>query len=467
MLRRGLLQEHALLLSLINRILDVVLVAATGFVSLTMVFHKTIVSTTYFHYVLLALIFVVLIFPYFNIYTSWRGYRLIFQLRALVLAWCTVMIFLVLTVFLLGPEYTISRHWIILWSALALMVLGGFRVGIKLSLDLLRKHGWNQRRILVIGSSTITEKVIQSILSSTWMGLKIVGVFDDKATAAEILGYKIQALPEKLSDYVDQEKIDEIWITKTLAEEESIKHILYELRHSLISIKLVPDIAEFRLINHPLGEVAELPILELGRSPMSGPSHYVKALEDIILSTLILVLVSPLMLIIAVAIKLSSPGPVLFKQERHGWNGEPMNIYKFRTMKLHTDDPEWVTQATKHDSRVTRLGRFLRKTSLDELPQFINVLQGRMSIVGPRPHAVQHNEYYRELIQSYMQRHRVKPGLTGWAQVNGWRGETDTLEKMKMRVEYDLYYIENWSLWFDIKIIIFTLMRGFWDKNAY
>ena len=200
---------------------------------------------------------------------------------------------------------------------------------------------------------------------------------------------------------------------------------------------------------------------------MEGVNRFIKAAEDRILATLILVAISPLMLFIALGVKLSSPGPVLFKQKRHGWDGKPIKVYKFRTMRVHEEEEGKITQARRSDPRVTPFGAFLRRTSLDELPQFFNVLQGRMSIVGPRPHAVEHNEFYKEQVEAYMQRHRVKPGITGWAQINGWRGETDTLEKMRKRVEYDLYYIENWSLWFDLKIIFLTLFKGFVNKNAY
>ena len=172
-------------------------------------------------------------------------------------------------------------------------------------------------------------------------------------------------------------------------------------------------------------------------------------------------------LIIAIAIKLTSPGPVIFKQKRHGWDGRPIKVYKFRSMKIHQELDGKVTQAKQNDERITRLGAFLRKTSLDELPQFFNVLQGKMSIVGPRPHAIEHNELYKDQVEKYMLRHMVKPGITGWAQINGLRGETDTLEKMQKRVEYDLYYIENWSVWLDLKIIILSVFKGFINKNAY
>ncbi len=246
-----------------------------------------------------------------------------------------------------------------------------------------------------------------------------------------------------------------------------MREILTMLRHCTLKIRLVPDIFGFQLLNYSMSEIAGIPVLDINASPMEGINRLIKAIEDRVLALVILVLISPLVLVIAIMVKLSSPGPVLFKQKRHGWDGKPINVYKFRTMVVHEDVEGQVTQASKNDKRVTRIGAFLRRTSLDELPQFYNVLQGRMSIVGPRPHAMAHNELYKDQVEAYMQRHRVKPGITGWAQINGWRGETDTLDKMQRRVEYDLYYIENWSLWLDLKIIFLTIFKGFVHKNAY
>ena len=220
-------------------------------------------------------------------------------------------------------------------------------------------------------------------------------------------------------------------------------------------------------MNHGMSVVLGVPMLDISFSPMAGPNLVLKWLEDRVLAACILVLISPLLLAVAVAVKLTSPGPVLFKQRRHGWHGETIEVYKFRSMVVHQEAGDHVTQARRNDSRITPLGSFLRRTSLDELPQFINVLQGRMSIVGPRPHAVQHNLHYRELIPRYMLRHKVKPGITGWAQINGLRGETDTVDKMAARVQADIFYIENWSLWLDLKIILLTVLKGFGGKNAY
>ena len=200
---------------------------------------------------------------------------------------------------------------------------------------------------------------------------------------------------------------------------------------------------------------------------MDGPARFIKRAEDILIGGLISLLILPVCVAIAIAIKATSPGPVVFKQYRTGINGRKFKVYKFRSMVVHQENNGEVTQAKKNDARVTPIGAFLRRTSLDELPQFFNVLQGRMSLVGPRPHALAHNEYYKDLVESYMQRHKVKPGITGWAQVNGYRGETDTLDKMQKRVEYDLWYIDNWSLWLDLKIIFLTVFKGFINKNAY
>ncbi|MBA1884175.1 exopolysaccharide biosynthesis polyprenyl glycosylphosphotransferase, partial [Escherichia coli] len=213
-------------------------------------------------------------------------------------------------------------------------------------------------------------------------------------------------------------------------------------------------------------DVNGVPVVPLFDTPMNGINMVFKRIEDLLIASLILILISPILILIALSVKLTSKGPVIFRQIRYGMDGKPIKVYKFRSMNVMEND-ENVKQATKNDTRVTKVGAFLRKTSLDELPQFFNVITGQMSIVGPRPHAVAHNELYRDLIEGYMLRHKVKPGITGWAQINGWRGETDTLDKMKMRVEYDLAYIREWSIWLDIKIIFLTVFKGFVNKSAY
>ena len=252
-----------------------------------------------------------------------------------------------------------------------------------------------------------------------------------------------------------------------MSESAQISRIIELLRHSTAEIKFVPDLFGFELLNHSVERVAGLSVINLRNNPFDGEMRLLKAIEDRVLAFLILILISPVLLFVALGVKLSSPGPVLFKQKRHGRDGEVIEVWKFRSMKVHAEEAGKVTQATKGDSRVTKFGAFIRRTSLDELPQFFNVLQGRMSIIGPRPHAIAHNDHYKSIVQDYMQRHRMKPGISGWAQVNGLRGETDTLEKMRMRVEYDLHYMQNWSLWLDLKIIAMSILKGFVAKTAY
>jgi putative colanic acid biosynthesis UDP-glucose lipid carrier transferase len=295
---------------------------------------------------------------------------------------------------------------------------------------------------------------MHEINNSSWSGLKVVGL-----------------IPlEELDQFMKLPVIDqpnEIWICLPMSDEPGIRQVLTKLRHSVANIRLVPDLFSLNLINHGISQSLGITMFDLSMSPVTGTTRIIKKMQDIILGSIILISISPILGLIALAIKLTSNGPVFFKQKRMGWNGLEINIYKFRTMYDHQETEVEITQAHKNDKRVTNLGRFLRKTSLDELPQFINVLQGRMSIVGPRPHAMAHNEKYKELVPGYMLRHKVKPGITGWAQIHGYRGETDQLVKMERRVEYDKFYIENMSLGLDLKIIFVTVFKGFLHKNAY
>jgi len=242
--------------------------------------------------------------------------------------------------------------------------------------------------------------------------------------------------------------------------------LLAQVQGTTASVFFVPDVFGISIIQGRLQDMNGVPVVGLQETPFTGTNRLVKRVSDVILASIILVLISPILLGVAIGVKLSSPGPIIFRQRRNGLDGEEIIVYKFRSMRV-MDDGKVVQQATKEDPRITRFGSFLRRSSLDELPQFINVLQGRMSIVGPRPHAVAHNEQYRELIKAYMVRHKVKPGITGWAQIHGLRGETDTIDKMQARVEYDLEYLRNWSLGLDLQIIARTIKLVFFDRNAY
>jgi putative colanic acid biosynthesis UDP-glucose lipid carrier transferase len=257
-----------------------------------------------------------------------------------------------------------------------------------------------------------------------------------------------------------------IFISQPISAQPRIRKLLDELQDTTASVYFLPDIYIFDLMQARFDNVGGMPVIAICESPFTGFNSMVKRASDIILALLIQIGLTPIMVCIALAVKLTSPGPIIFKQRRYGLYGEEIIVYKFRSMTVAEDGAK-VVQATKNDQRVTRIGAFLRRSSLDELPQFINVLQGRMSIVGPRPHAVAHNEQYRKLIKGYMLRHKVKPGITGWAQVNGMRGETETLDKMEARIHYDLDYLRNWSLWLDLWIVLRTVQVVAKRENAH
>jgi Undecaprenyl-phosphate glucose phosphotransferase len=345
--------------------------------------------------------------------------------------------------------------WFVGWALGTLAVLCLLRLAMYGGLHWLRRQGYNFKTLVLVGVGPTSEHVQQALAQSAWSGLRVLATLPP------------EALVSFMAKRQGRRQVDEVWLCLPLGDKAGIFATLEALRHSTANIRLVPDMFAIKLMNHGISEVVGIPMLDLSASPITGDVRLLKAAQDYLVGSLILLLISPLMLAIALAIKLTSPGPVLYQQRRDGWNGKKIWIYKFRSMTVHQEADFQVTQASKNDARITRLGAFLRRTSLDELPQFINVLQGRMSIVGPRPHAVVHNDHYKELVPRYVLRHKVKPGITGWAQVNGFRGETDTLDKMKKRVEYDLYYIENLSLWLDLKIIVATVFKGWVHKNAY
>ena len=471
MFGKPIFKSYSGFINLFSRFSDPALVVLAALVSygLRFSFDDLVLPQDYRSLILFSVFCVVLVFPLFNLYSSWRGQSLNRQARVIIMAWLTVVMLMIVILFGFKVSSDYSRLWLGWWMVLGLVFLLVFRMCIYGFLHYQRLQGRNYRRVIIIGAGDLSKKLVSQIAASPWTGFKIEGLFDDddQLKGSTVYDYPVLGDLDDVVTYVDKYQIDEIWIALPLRAERRVKELLYGLRHQTVNIKLIPDIFGFSLLNHSMTEIAGLPAVNLSDTPMGGGNRLLKAVEDRVLAVLIFSLVAPLLVLIALAIKITSGGPVLFKQKRHGWDGRIINVYKFRTMKEHNEADGEITQASKDDSRVTRLGAFLRRTSLDELPQFYNVLQGRMSIVGPRPHAIEHNELYKEQVNRYMLRHMVKPGITGWAQVNGLRGETSTLDKMRKRVEYDLFYIENWSLWFDLKIIFLTLFKGFMHKNAH
>ena len=361
-----------------------------------------------------------------------------------------------------------DQRVILVWILATPIMLFTAQILLPLALPRLMAAQGIQRVAVIVGGGPLGRQLAAGIKASPSLGIRIAGYFEDRnlprGHATE--GDDILGSVDRLASYVKNQRVDLIYITLPMAAQPRILKLLDELRDTTVSIYFTPDIFLSDLIQARVDTVGGMPVVAVCETPFYGINGILKRTSDLVLGTLILLLIAPLMLAITIAIKLQSPGPVIFKQRRYGLDGREIIVYKFRSMTV-AEDGDAIRQATRNDSRITPLGAFLRRSSLDELPQFINVLQGKMSIVGPRPHAVAHNEMYRKLINGYMIRHKVRPGITGWAQVNGLRGETDTLEKMQQRIEYDLAYLRNWSLQWDLEIILKTIFVVCKKQNAY
>lgn len=473
MFRHDLNRDYQSLFRFFLFCFDIALVIVTGLLAHYVRFSSVSLDYSYCEVLAVALGTSLLVFHWFGLYEPLREKRL-----AAYLFNGTAAIFLVfglLSVFAVATKMSnfYSRIWLGYWILFLWLGFAVSRVASYSLLSYLRRKGLNLKRIIVVGVNQRAQDLVRTLRQSLWAGVKPVMFFSEKDLAVAGVDEKLLGLAVRpfslllLSKFVKRAHIDEVWIVLPLKEEELIQKIAQSLIRASITVRYVPDFMGLSFRRHTMTEISGYPLINLYSTPMEGSSRWLKAVEDRSLALLFLFIASPVMLIIAFLIKITSHGPVFFKQERHGWNGRKFMVYKFRSMVVHQEKPGHVSQATKQDDRITKLGRILRRTSLDELPQLMNVLQGDMSIVGPRPHAVAHNEYYKDLVASYMQRFKMKPGITGWAQINGFRGETDTLEKMQRRVEYDLYYIENWTLLFDIQIVLLTLWHGFFHRNAY
>jgi len=401
---------------------------------------------------------------------SWRSISIPREAASLLHAWGWAVIALLLLAYASKTSSVFSRRTITLWFVLAPTLLVTWRIVARMLLMQFRQLEGRARRVVIVGAGKLGQQLADAIRVHPGTGLVVQAFYDDTMPMDEAPSadpdVRVKGSLEQLIADARSSCFDEVYIALPMHAEARIRQVLSGLADTPIPTYLVPDLFAFTLLHARMSDIAGMPIVSVYGSPHHGMGGVVKRLEDVVLSLLILLLIAVPMLLIALGVKLSSRGPVLYKQRRYGLSGEPVAVWKFRTMVVCEDD-EQVRQAQRNDPRVTRLGAVLRRLSLDELPQFINVLQGHMSIVGPRPHAVVHNEEFRKVIPGYMLRHIVKPGITGWAQINGWRGETETLEQMEKRVEYDLEYIRNWSMWLDLKIIFLTIIKGFYGKNTY
>jgi putative colanic acid biosysnthesis UDP-glucose lipid carrier transferase len=384
------------------------------------------------------------------------------------LAWSWTAGLLLVMAFATGHLESFSRAVVLNWlwfaPASQLLVHWGLR---RAAPHLVRLQG-PPLRAVVVGMNAQGCSLADRLSGALDAGIEMVGFFDDRTPDRRHDHGRHRRLG-RLADiaaYVKANRIHLIYLSLPMASQPRIKELLDELKDTTASVYFVPDMFVTDLIQGRSDSVCGLPVISVCETPFRGSAGVLKRASDLVLASVILVLISPIMLLIAAAVRWESPGPVIFRQRRYGLDGQEIVVYKFRSMRV-VEDGSNVQQARRNDSRITRLGALLRRTSLDELPQFINVLQGRMSVVGPRPHAVAHNEQYRRLIKSYMVRHKVKPGITGWAQVNGFRGETESLEKMEGRIRCDLDYLRNWSLRLDLYIILKTIRLVFKDSAAY
>lgn len=466
MFGKSIFKNYSGFINIFSRFSDpvvVILAAYTSFVIRFGQFHLNI-PKDYRILMLFSFLCVLLIFPLFNLYSSWRGQSLFRQARTVLMAWSAVVLIVITILFGLKISAEYSRLWLTSWAILGLVFLLITRISIYYFLQYQRKHGRNIRSVVIVGAGDLGKRTLKRANDASWMGYKVKAFFDDNAKLKNqyIDGVEVKGSLSEVEPYLTQNEIDEIWIALPLRSEERMKKLLTDLSLHTVNIKLIPDIFGFSLLHHSLTEIAGLPAVNLSVSPMDGLNRVIKAIEDRIIAALILILISPLMVVLSIGVKLSSPGPVFYRQERISWNNKPIMMLKFRSMPVN-DEKDGAVWGNAQAKEVTKFGKFIRKTSLDELPQFINVLLGDMSIVGPRPERTEFVEKFKREIPGYMQKHMMKAGITGWAQINGWRGDTC----LKSRVEHDLYYIENWSLWFDLKIIFLTVFKGFVNKNAY
>lgn len=405
----------------------------------------------------------------FSAYRSWRAGKF----RTMVLcAWGALLcafVFLFSISFAFKFTESLSRIGLGLWFLLSIVYLYAWRLGVNVFKRNRRKLGLNLRNVAIVGATESAANLYNEITKNDELGFKFLGFFDDRKPERlfeNSIKHDVAGQIQNAVDAARRGEIDLLFIALPMKADKRIAYILRQLGDTTVDVHIIPDFLMSNLIHARIEHVGDVDTLSVFESPFIGAREFMKRTEDIIVAFIILVLISPILAGIALAVRLTSKGPVIFKQDRYGLDGRRIKVWKFRSMSV-TENNSVVTQATKNDARITPLGSFLRRTSLDELPQFINVLTGDMSIVGPRPHAVAHNEEYRKKVEFYMLRHKTKPGITGWAQINGWRGETDTLNKMEKRVEYDLYYIKHWSLWLDVKIIFLTIFKGFKNANAY
>ncbi|TDY26325.1 putative colanic acid biosynthesis UDP-glucose lipid carrier transferase [Paraburkholderia sp. BL6665CI2N2] len=459
------------------RFLDVLFVIAGGLLAHRMRFSTPIpLSDTERLLIAFNCVLLLLLFPGFGVYETWRGKPLPSMLARVAAAWMVVVFTALVLAFTLHRMDAVSR----LWFGYSTLISGALIIVTKCLvhavLRMVRRRGMNSRTVAIVGAPGFARTLLAHLEHAPQAGFKPVCMLDTSChtglETVQTYGARLNRLPvltdlNAFAAKVREDHVNEVWLALPLSEEHTIYRFTRMFRHDFVNLRFIPDVRSLSLFNHALVDVVGLPTLNLSATPFSSPQMWPKLIFDRVFAAAALLALAPLFVILAIGIKLGSPGPVFFRQTRKGVDGQPFAIYKFRSMTVHHEAQGQLTQASRNDARVTKLGGFMRRTSLDELPQFLNVLLGQMSVVGPRPHAVEHDDLYKDQVYGYMHRYRIKPGITGWAQVNGYRGATTKVEKMEARVKFDLFYIHNWSFWFDMKIVFITIFKGFVGRNAF
>ncbi len=464
-MQRRLLKPHASLFAAVLRASDPLATVVVGIVGYALYLQDFPLPERYVLFLVVGALAVAALFPMFRLYEPQRGVSVVEEIRSLVFAWLLVTGLVGGAIFATKSGDAFSRVWVSVWLAGGLAATVVLRLSARLALRALRRRGLNLRYVAIVGAGTLGRTVAERLQGAPWAGYSVVGFFDDDASkiGTEVAGRRVLASPDVLAHEVNADTIDQVWIALPLRAEPRIRAILSSLRSSTAEIRFVPDIYSFHLLNHSVSEIAGLPVVSLTDTPMSGPNRVAKAVEDLVLASLLLLPALPLMALIAIGIRASSPGPIFYRQNRVTWYGERFEMLKFRTMPVDAEAGSGPVWSKPGEKRATPFGALLRRLSLDELPQLFNVLKGEMSLVGPRPERPEFVEQFRREIPGYMQKHLVKGGITGWAQIHDLRGGTDLVR----RIEYDLFYIENWSVWFDLRILALTAVHVLRSKNAH
>ncbi len=465
--RKRLLQNHDTLVQWIQHALNALVVVGT------LIFFTTLRDGEVLsHYRTMAVFAVLVMVITYNVFGVHRRFdNLIGAIQHIARAWGVVIIILAWVAFLTKTSEQYSRQVIVYWAIFSFIGQAFVQVLVSKLYIYYSKNHRERLPALIVGSGSLAEHLARSLSRNIWLRDKVVGFVTlegDTADDWQVVDVPFLGELSQLKSLIEAHGIRRIYLAPTFSQNANVKLVQEMLIDSNIDLVWAPDIFEFRLLNHSVREVAGVPLITLNETPlMSGGPAFIKSMMDKSAALILILLFSPVLIAVALAVKLTSEGPIIFKQVRDGWDGKKFYVYKFRSMYQHQPD-KVVKQATKGDPRITPVGAFIRKTSLDELPQLFNILEGSMSLVGPRPHAESHNEYYSDKVKAYLARHRIKPGMTGLAQINGFRGETDTIEAMERRVELDLEYISNWSPLLDIKILFltpFALISR--NENAY